>query len=31
MQKILKIHGVNPEENVSQMGGQTVIWTDEQD
>ena len=30
MLKIKKIHWVDPEKNVSQMGGQTDRWTDKQ-
>ena len=29
MQKILKIHRKHPEENASQIDGQTARWTDE--
>ena len=31
MQKIKKIHWVDPKKNASQTNGQTNIWTDEQD
>ena len=31
MQKIEKIHSVNPEKNVSQMDRETDRWADKQD
>ena len=31
MQKIKKIHRVDPEKNASQTNGQTDTWTNEQD